>query len=73
MAVEVREKSGSLEVGNPRTLFRTNSVAAYRINSVAAYDVAPDGNKFVVLTQPAQSSAQPITLVTNWTALLKKQ
>ena len=73
MAVEVREKSSSLEFSNPRNLFRTSSVAAYRIDSLAAYDVAPDGNKFVVLTQPAQSRAQPITLVTNWTALLKKQ
>ena len=72
MAVEVREKSGSLEFGNPRTLFLTTSEAAYRVNSAAAYDVASDGNKFVVLNHPEQLSTEPITLVTNWTALLKK-
>ena len=33
------------------------------------YDVAPDGKKFLVLTQPA--AAQPVTLVLNWTADLK--
>ena len=72
MAVEVREKSGSLEFGNPRTLFRTNSVAAYKINSVAAYDVAPDGNKFIVLSPTPESSTEPLMLVTHWPALLKQ-
>ena len=64
MAVEVREKGGSLAFGTARALFPTQSFSTY--------DVAPDGNKFVVLNHPQQSSAEPITLVTNWTALLKK-
>ena len=72
MAVEVREKSGSLEFGNPQTLFQTNSVAAYRMNSVAAYDVPPDGKKFIVLSRTPESSAEPLMLVTHWPALLKQ-
>jgi Tol biopolymer transport system component len=69
-AVAIQEKSGSLEIGNPQALFQVNPPATV---GVVPYDVAPDGKKFVVLTQPPQSSAEPITLVTNWMALLKKK
>jgi hypothetical protein len=64
IAVDVREKSGSLEFGNPRTLFLTNSVAAY--------DVAPDGNKLIILSRTPESSTEPLMLVTHWPALLKQ-
>ncbi len=36
------------------------------------FDVTPDGDKFVVVTSDRPESSS-ITLVTNWTALLKKQ
>ena len=64
MSVEVREKGGSLAFSASRALFPAQSISTY--------DVAPDGNKFVVLDHLEQSSAEPITLVTNWTALLKR-
>jgi eukaryotic-like serine/threonine-protein kinase len=70
MAATVQEKSGSLEIGNSRALFQVNISATA---GLVPYDVAPDGKKFVFLTQPAQSSVEPITLVTNWTALLNKK
>ena len=70
MAVTAQEKSGSLEIGNPRALFQVNLA---RTAGLVPYDVAPDGKKFVFITSPAQTSVEPITLVTNWTELLKKK
>ena len=67
MAAEVQEKNGSLEIGNPKTLFQTNSVRS----PFRTYDVTSDGKKFVIITQPAQTGAESITLVVNWPALLK--
>ena len=63
MAVGIQEKSGSLEIGNPQALFQTSTGTPY--------DVTPDGKKFVVLTQPTQSSTESLNLVVNWLALLK--
>jgi len=36
------------------------------------YDVSADGQRFLVATAPDQKSSPPLTLVENWTALLKK-
>jgi len=68
MAASVQEKGGSLEIGNPQTLFVVNLSPTA---GLVPYDVAPDGKKFVFLTPPPQLIPEPITLVTNWTALLK--
>ncbi|HEV2177692.1 MAG TPA: protein kinase [Terriglobia bacterium] len=64
MAVAIQEKSGTLEIGSAQALFQGTGTH---------YDVTADGKKFVVLTQSTQSGAEPITLVVNWPALLKKQ
>jgi hypothetical protein len=69
MAAGVQEKNGSLEVGNPKTLFQTNSV----LSAFRTYDVTADGKKFVVITPAVQPSAEAITLVVNWPALLEKK
>jgi hypothetical protein len=36
------------------------------------YDVLADGQGFLVRTSPEQKSAEPLTLVENWPAELKK-
>jgi Tol biopolymer transport system component len=36
------------------------------------YDVMPDGERILALTQPTSAGAAPLTLVTNWPALLRK-
>jgi hypothetical protein len=36
------------------------------------YDVSADGQRFLVATLREQQSPVPMTLVQNWTALLKK-
>ncbi|HKW87679.1 MAG TPA: protein kinase [Candidatus Acidoferrales bacterium] len=54
-------------VSAPRVLFQTRIIAPNFIGT--QYDVAPDG-RFLINSLPADHSA-PLTLVTNWTALLK--
>ena len=61
-AVPVGVEGGQLKLGEPRALFRTVT---------PAYDVAPGGQKFLSISVGDQGS-KPITLVTNWTAELKK-
>jgi Tol biopolymer transport system component len=61
-AMPMGAEGGQLKLGAPRALFRT---------TVSAYDVAPGGQKFLSFVVGDQGS-KPITLVTNWTADLKK-
>ncbi len=58
----------SLQVKSIRPLFEMNPPSI----AMPLFDVTPDGQKFVVVTsdQPESSS---ISLVTNWTALLRNQ
>jgi hypothetical protein len=37
------------------------------------YDVSADGKIFVVLNQDPRQATEPLTLVVNWPALVKKQ
>ena len=61
-AVPIGVEGGQLKLGAPQALFRTSS---------AYYDVAPGGQKFLSILVGDQGS-KPITLVTNWSAELKK-
>jgi hypothetical protein len=70
MAAGIQEKNGSLEIGNPWALFQANTEPR---DVGMLYDLTPDGKKILMLTLAVQSSAEPITLVVNWPALLKKQ
>jgi len=36
------------------------------------YDVSPDGQRFLIGTLIGDTKAPPPTVITNWTALLKK-
>ena len=65
MAVDFNVETG--RAGAPRELFQTRIVAT----SLAGfqYDVAPDG-RFLIDSLP--SGAVPLTLLTNWTAALKR-
>jgi len=38
----------------------------------SVYDVSSDGQRFLVNTLAEETASAPITLVVNWTALLKK-
>lgn len=67
MAAEVSAKGDVLEVGAERPLF-----GAIPGGAGFPYDVSADGQRFLVRTVPQQSNAEPLTLVQNWTAALKK-
>jgi hypothetical protein len=68
MAAEVSAKAGTFEVGQVRALFSGMFSGAGFL-----YDAAPDGQSFLAVLAPEQTAdAQPITVVQNWTAELKK-
>jgi Tol biopolymer transport system component len=67
MAVDVKADSG-FEAGTPRALFdvRLKSGTGWR------YDISPDGQRFLANTVVGEVKANPITLVLNWAAEIKK-
>ncbi len=68
-AAEVEEKGSGLQLGRAQLLFS----APVQGNPAHWYDVSRDGKRFVinVATQPPEAN-QPLSLVVNWTAGLKK-
>jgi serine/threonine protein kinase len=67
MAAEVLIKGASIEPGPVHSLGISVSAPFYQ------YDASADGQRFLVATPREQKSAVPLTLVQNWTALLKKK
>jgi Tol biopolymer transport system component len=68
MAVEVREEGASVALGVPHTLFKYNAVSGPE----GPYAVSGDDQKFIINRLGTEGSPAPLTLVTNWTADLKK-
>ncbi len=71
MAVAMEVKNGSPVIGDPRFLFLVNTPAGTGSQGFG-YDVTADGKKFAVLTEGSKFGTEPLTLMTNWTADLKK-
>jgi eukaryotic-like serine/threonine-protein kinase len=68
MAVEVKVNGASLEVGRTQSLFGGLAI----LQTGYIYDVATGGQRFLVLLPTTQPVPEPLTLVQNWTAVLKK-
>jgi Tol biopolymer transport system component len=69
MAVPARRAAdGGIEYGVAQTLFQTRPVP----KTWNLYDVAPDGEHFLVNVPLEWTSANPITVVTNWTEKLRE-
>jgi DNA-binding winged helix-turn-helix (wHTH) protein/Tol biopolymer transport system component len=71
MAVEVSEAGGALRVTSPRALFRPPVVGAlndYRSH----YAATSDGQRFVVDAVDTDAPQGAITVVTNWTSMMKR-
>ena len=68
IAVPMAQQAGSIVIGKPEALFQATPAPG---SLGPTYDVSADGKKFVVVS-PLQNSYPPLTLVTNWPALLKK-
>ena len=65
MSVEIAEQGSRLIVGKVQELFK--------VEFGPFFDVAPDGKEFIMPGAEVQQAEAPLTLITNWPALLKKQ
>jgi hypothetical protein len=66
-AVAIKETADSLDVGAPQALFDVH----VHSSEIGSYTVTPDGQRFLVNMQ-ISDAAQPIVVVLNWEAGLKK-
>jgi hypothetical protein len=69
MAVDVKEAS-SIEVGLPRQLFGTR-IRGFGGNA-GQYAASADGQRFLINESLEEVRQIPITVLTNWTAVLKR-
>ena len=69
MSVEISEQNGSPVVGKSQPLFRTHRVTS----PDWVYDVSPDASRFLINRLLLPSGPEPITMVVNWDAELKKK
>ena len=69
MSAEISAQDGSPVVGKLRALFQKHA----RPSPHWTFDVSPDGQRFLINTLVQPSTSEPITLVTNWDAELKKK
>jgi len=70
MSVAVDTNSAAFQAGIPKELFETQLIPLWLWRNV--YAVSPDGQRFLMIVRAAQTKPQPITVVLNWPALLKK-
>ena len=68
MAVEVKADP-AFEAGTPRALF---DIRIKAVPNGRMYDVAADGKRFLINAPVGDVKANPITLVQNWAAEIKK-
>jgi predicted Ser/Thr protein kinase len=68
MAVSLKLGTDSVEPSAPRELFVLPAVDT----GWNPYDTDPDGQRFLVRATPERAAAQPLTVIVNWPALLKK-
>jgi len=69
MAANVRAAGASFESDTPRQLF---SLGAAVPSLASPWEISTDGQRFLI-EQPADEAAgQPLTVVTNWQAGLKR-
>jgi hypothetical protein len=67
MATEVRISGETVEVGSTHAL-----LGGIPLGNGYAYDVSADGQRILAAVARDQKSSEPITLVQNWAAGLKK-
>jgi Tol biopolymer transport system component len=74
MAADVRS-GAKLEVGTPRVLFELRIAPRGSVTRETPgweFDVSADGQKFLIGVPEGERTPSPITVVSNWTAELKK-
>lgn len=68
MAVDITDNGNALQLGTPHELIKAETVSG----PSGPYSPTADGKKFILNVLTTQSNSQPLSLVTNWTADLKK-
>ena len=58
--------------GIPKVLFEAPTFPGAGAISEADWDVSPDGSRFLMLSEPRNREAEPITVVLNWLAGVKR-
>jgi hypothetical protein len=73
MAATVKSTAGGFERETPKPLFETHWLASFSAAGIAyTYDVTRNGQRFLGVVLAEGNNTQPLTLVTNWPAGLKK-
>ena len=72
LSVEVKNGRGGFEASQPRVLFGRPRAGLSYTNLAADYAVSADGQRFLANTALDEPGASSITVLTNWTAGLKK-
>jgi Tol biopolymer transport system component len=69
----VSQGESSLEVGAPAPLFKADNAVMDGSGEALQYAVASDGRRFLFSTSVPNTSLQPVTVVVDWIADLKKR
>ncbi|MCJ7442754.1 MAG: protein kinase [Thermoanaerobaculaceae bacterium] len=71
MAVPVKAGAG-FDAGTPEALFQANPRESVALSDQVRYDVDRSGQRFLINTQVKKGEAEPLSVVLNWDAGLKK-
>jgi len=72
MAAPVKGES-TFDAGAPVTLFQANPHELIATSDQVVYDVSKNGQRFLINTRMEQAQTQPMSLVVNWDAELKRK
>jgi Tol biopolymer transport system component len=73
MSVAIVRGAASPSPSAPRRLFQTRISGSLGREVRNNYAVHPDGQRFLIVTDPEKASSPPITVIVNWPELLRKQ
>jgi len=62
----------NFDAGSPVALFQAIPRVLVATSELVTYDVVKDGQRFLVNTQMKDPKSQPLTVILNWTAAVKK-
>ena len=74
MAVPVKASADSFERETPVALFELRALVGAAGSGPQGYfyDVMPDGQRFLVIEHAQGDTGEPLTILTNWQARLKR-
>ncbi len=64
--------ASSFEASSPVALFRVHRRQPVSSADLFSYDVSDDGQRFLIATKVAETSAAPLSVVLNWTSEMEK-